>query len=56
MRELRNKLSDRLAGYIHDLMEGSTHMVDDMYILLHEAGYADEDGFPIYEGEDGDEE
>jgi hypothetical protein len=35
----------RLAQYILQLMEGDTHMMEDMYAFLQELGATDEDGF-----------
>lgn len=37
----------RLARYIDCLMEGDTHMIDDMYTYLRELGLVDEDGYVI---------
>jgi hypothetical protein len=34
------------------LMEGDTHHIDNMYKALREDGYCDEEGFPIYSGEE----
>ena len=39
----------RLAGYINSLMDGDTHMIDDMYKYLRELGLVDEDGYLIDE-------
>ena len=35
----------RLCRYINQLMEGDTHMIEDMYAFLRELGAVDEDGF-----------
>jgi hypothetical protein len=37
----------RLASYINCLMQGDTHMIDDMYTYLRELGLVDEDGYVI---------
>ncbi len=49
---MTDDLSDRLAKYIFQLMDGDTYMIDDMYKLLCLHGYCDKDGFEIEEEED----
>lgn len=51
IKDLKNDLSARLASYIIQLMAGDTYMIDDIYALLKQVGYVDEDGFYIEEEE-----
>ena len=48
----RTPLSDRLARFIFQLMEGDTAMVDDLYALLTRAGYCNEAGEEIFLDDD----